>query len=170
MKLEQITSDSIGCTEEEAKLGFFTTNDILISGKYNLKFCSFLNDTDYPYICIYNSIYTDLDNSNDDLPTKILRLSLVFPAILRFKNISKYIKDWILTEDEFKIIFGIINTYWETIRKNYLISYLSYHDKCIDIPKESPYKNITLSTLQELHYIYNKDILVTDLNSKLWID
>lgn len=147
-------SNALGCTEEEAKLGFLTTQELLSSKENNLKLCTFLNKTDYPYICIYNSIYTDLDNDDDDLPTKILRLSLVFPAILRFNVKSEYVKEWVPTKNEYNMIFDIINNNWESIRKKYLISYLSIYDKCINIPMNSPYINI--DGICELYYIDNK--------------
>lgn len=139
-------SNALGCTLQEAKLGMITVQDLFIDTRNNLCFCTFLNETDIPYICIYNSVYVNLDNNDEDLPTKILRISLSFPGILRFNIESDYVKEWDLKDNDVCIIFDILNNNWSIIRDRYLSSYDSIN---MDIPEISPYKNIAIFDIEE---------------------
>ena len=139
-------SNALGCTLQEAKLGMITVQDLFTDTQNNLCFCTFLNETDIPYICIYNSVYVNLDNNDEDLPTKILRISLSFPGILRFSVESEYIKEWDLKDNDVCIIFDVLNNNWSIIRDRYISS---YNGISMDIPEISPYKNIDISNIKE---------------------
>ena len=143
--LEKV-SNILGCTVQEAKLGMISVQDLFTDTQNNLCFCTFLNETDIPYICIYNSVYVNLDNNDEDLPTKILRISLSFPGILRFSVESEYIKEWDLKDNDVCIIFDVLNDNWSIIRDRYISS---YNGISMDIPEISPYKNIDISNIKE---------------------
>lgn len=143
--LEKV-SNILGCTVQEAKLGMISVQDLFTDTQNNLCFCTFLNETDIPYICIYNSVYVNLDNNDENLPTKILRISLSFPGILRFSVESEYIKEWDLKDNDVCIIFDVLNDNWSIIRDRYISS---YNGISMDIPEISPYKNIDISNIKE---------------------
>ena len=163
----KITQNILGCTIDETKIGFLGTQEILLSKKYNLKICTFLNKSDHPYICIYDSIYTSIDDVEQYLPNKILRLSLIGPYILRYNVISDRVSEWVLTDTEFVIIINIINIYWKYIRDSYLL-YLTNKYNIFDLPKESPYKNIAQKEdLIELSFLSNYNC---KYDGWIWID
>ena len=163
----KITQNILGCTIEEAQIGFLSTQEILLSKKYNLKICTFLNKSDHPYICIYNSIYTNIDEDEQYLPNKILRLSLIGPYILRYNVISDRVSEWLLTDTDFDIIINTINIYWKYIRDSYLL-YLTNKYNIFDLPKESPYKNIKQKEdLIELSFLSSYSSKYTGW---IWID
>ena len=163
----KLTQNILGCTIEEAKIGFLSTQEILLSKKYNLKICTFLNKYDHPYICIYDSIYTSIEEDDRYLPSKILRLSLIGPYILRYNVISDKVSEWVLSDNDFDIIINIINIYWKNIRDSYLLYHINKYN-IFDLPKESPYKNITQKEdLIELSFLHNYN---SEYNGWTWID
>lgn len=123
-------TQTLGCTVEEAvELEF---EPIILFSKLNIAIGSFYNETDEPYVIIYNSIYTDSDD--DNTPTKIGRISL-----MRYNIIQKYSTLNEFAQDELNKIIKLIVDNWDFIRELYMYSYVNKFGKCLNIPKECPY-------------------------------
>lgn len=139
-------TQTLGCTAEEAaELEF---EPIILFNKLNMAIGSFYNETDEPYIIIYNSIYTDPDDNN--APTKIARISLMrYNIIQKYPTLNKF------TQNELSEIIKLIVDNWDFIRELYMYTYINKFGKCVYIPKECPYKN-------------DKYVTSIDTDNKLW--
>lgn len=125
-------TQTLGCTvEEAAELEF---EPIILFNKLNIAIGSFYNETEEPYVVVYNSIYTDPDEI--DTPTKIIRISLIRNNIIhRYSALTEF------TPNEITDILKIIVDNWDFIRELYMYTYINKFGKCVYIPKECPYKN-----------------------------